>query len=226
MFTGLVETTGTVRSVERRGASSPPVGPGARMRLAVALGGGAAVLGESIAVSGVCLTVVASHADGFEADVSAETLAVTTLGDLEVSSRVNVERSLQVGDRMGGHWVMGHVDGVGTVARLDPVGEAKLFGVEVPEGLLRFFAAKGSICIDGVSLTVNRVVARTVEIMLVPHTLAVTTLGRLRVGSRVNLEVDVLSRYVARQLEHAGILSTDDADARIMDALQQGGYLS
>ncbi len=222
MFTGLVETTAEVRAIERRGPEAR-FGFGAATDAAVLQG---RALGESIAVSGVCLTVTRSYDGGFDADVSAETLAVTTLGDLRVGARVNIERSLAVGDRLGGHMVLGHVDGVGAVRRFEAVGEARLLSVAAPRALLRYLAPKGSIAIDGVSLTINRLDGDAVEIMLVPHTLAVTTLGERKVGDRVNLEVDVLARYVARQLEHAGILSTADPDARMMEALDKGGFLS
>jgi len=217
MFTGLVETTAIIRSLQRRG-------PEAHMRFEVALD--RVELGESIACSGVCLTVTQVHSDGFDADVSAETLAVTTLGHKRVGSQVNIERSCRLGDRMGGHVVMGHVDGVGKVARFEPVGEAHMLVVEAGDALQRYLAAKGSIAVDGVSLTINRLAPPlAMEIMLVPHTLAVTTLGELRQGDSVNLEADVLARHVARQLEWAGLLGSSDADARLMDALQQGGFV-
>ena len=219
MFTGLVEATAEVRALEKRG-------PDARFRFGVALD--KLELGESIACAGVCLTVTNIHDDGFDADASTETLAVTTLGELRVGSKLNIERASRLGDRMGGHMVLGHVDGVGAVARFEDQGDAKLFAVSAPANLQRYLAPKGSLTVDGVSLTINRLSPPDmIEIMLVPHTLAVTTLGALSVGDRVNLEVDVLARYVARQLEHTGIIKGDGAagDERIMEALQRGGYL-
>jgi riboflavin synthase len=214
MFTGLVETTGTLAGVERRGSE-------ARVALEVALAGLA--LGESVSVSGVCLTATSFDDHGFVADVSAETLSVTTLGKLGRGDRVNIERSCRLGDRLGGHLVLGHVDGVGKATAVAPVGDAWRVTFEAPAPLARYFAPKGSVTIDGVSLTINRLVGQSsFEVMLVPHTLAVTTLGGLRPGAAVNLEVDVLARYVARQLEAAGIGKSDD---RLMDALRRGGFL-
>jgi riboflavin synthase len=217
VFTGLVETTAQVLSIERRG-------PDAQMRFGVELD--KVDLGESIACGGVCLTVTRMDERGFDADVSSETLSVTTLGDLRHGSSVNIERSSRLGDRMGGHVVLGHVDGVGRVQSFERVGEARLFVVEAPAALQRYLAPKGSVAVDGVSLTINRLApGGAIEIMLVPHTLDVTTLGRLKTGDRVNLEVDVLARYVARQLEHAGVIGTTTKDARILGALDKGGFL-
>jgi len=197
VFTGLVETTGTLRT--RREA------PGG-VRLAVEHTLGRLELGESIAVSGVCLTVVGSEqvderSHRFEADVSTESLRVTTLGDARPGQRVNLERALALGDRLGGHWVSGHVDGVLSVESLEPSGDALAADFGAPTELLRFVAPKGSVTIDGVSLTVNHVSSRGFGVMLIPHTLKVTTLGELVVGARVNCEVDWIARYVCRYLE-------------------------
>jgi riboflavin synthase len=225
MFTGLVEKVAVVRRIDRRGTE-------ARLSLGVELR--AVELGESIAIDGVCLTVVRITDDGFEADASRETLDVTTLGRLRSGSKVNVERACRANARLGGHLVLGHVDGVGRITRLDPVGDAWLFGVECPEALQRYLAPKGSIAVDGVSLTINRLVApHAVEIMLVPHTLKSTTLGTRRAGDVINVEVDVLARYVARQLEWARVVpgrARSDAgaqaeDGRMMVALAAGGWL-
>jgi riboflavin synthase len=226
MFTGIVETTALVRDVRR-------AAEGARLGLA---GWPAAraddrglALGESVCVSGVCLTVAALGAsgDGFEADVSAETLAVTTLADVRAGDRVNVERSLRAGDRLGGHLVMGHVDGVGTVASATRVGEGRVVRFRAPAELARYLAPKGSIAVDGVSLTVNRLAPPDgFEVMLVPHTLGVTTLAALAPGRRVNLEVDVLARYVARQLEIAGVTPSVEGsrDEGILRAMREAGF--
>jgi riboflavin synthase len=154
--------------------------------------------GESICVQGVCLTVTALTGRGFRADVSRETLAVTT--GLDRPGAVNLEKSLAVGERLGGHLVAGHVDGVGEVTRF----EDGVLEVRAPEALGRYIARKGSICIDGVSLTVNRVQGSLFEVYLIPHTLAVTTLSRLRAGARVNLEADLVARYVERLLGASG----------------------
>lgn len=151
--------------------------------------------GDSICVQGVCLTVTSVGARGFTADVSPATLGVTV--GLEREGPVNLEKSLAVGERLGGHLVAGHVDGVGEVTRF----EGGVLEVRAPSELARYIARKGSICIDGVSLTVNRVEGSVFEVYLIPHTLQVTTLGRLRPGARVNLEADLIARYVARLLE-------------------------
>jgi riboflavin synthase len=151
-------------------------------------------VGDSVCVQGVCLTVTALTGRGFTADVSPETLGVTT--GLDRTGPVNLEKSLAVGDRLGGHFVAGHVDGVGEVLRL----EGEVLEVRAPDALARYIARKGSICIDGVSLTINRVQASRFEAYLIPHTLEVTTLSRLAPGARVNLEVDLIARYVERLL--------------------------
>lgn len=221
MFTGLVETTASVASLVRSG----PMGVLALRELAIPAS--EIDLGASIAVNGVCLTVTRLHGGGFDADVSSETLAVTTLGELAAGSRVNVERSLAVGDRLGGHLVLGHVDGVGTIRAIERIGDAWRTTVEAPAELARFFAPKGSVTVDGVSLTVNRVAGATFELMLVPHTLSVTILGAWKAGTRVNLEVDVLARYVARQLEAllpGGGLSPRPNDDTLLAKLKEAGY--
>jgi riboflavin synthase len=151
-------------------------------------------VGDSICVQGACLTVTGLTGRGFTADVSRETLAVTT--GLDRPGPVNLEKSLSVGERLGGHFVAGHVDGVGEVLRF----EREVLEVRAPEALARYIARKGSICVDGVSLTINRVQAAEFEAYLIPHTLAVTTLSRLAPGARVNLEVDLIARYVERLL--------------------------
>lgn len=213
MFTGLVELKGTLAQRSRRG-------PGYRLSVAGALG--ALTLGESVSVSGACLTVVDvnSAGRGFDADVSLETAAKTTLGTLAVGSAVNLERALKVGDRLGGHLVSGHVDAVAELLRVTPAGEARRLAVGFPRELARFIAAKGSITLDGVSLTVNAVSDDTLEVMVIPHTLAVTTLGELKPGARINLEVDTLARYAVRFLEVTG----GNSEAGLEDALRRAGY--
>ncbi|HEY3254920.1 MAG TPA: riboflavin synthase [Polyangiaceae bacterium] len=213
MFTGLVELMGNLARRSRRG-------PG--YRLAVDANLGALALGESISVSGACLTVVAVSPDarGFEADVSLETAEKTTLGALASGAPVNLERALKVGDRLGGHLVSGHVDAVAELLRVTPAGEARRLSVGFPRELARFIAAKGSITLDGVSLTVNSVTGNELSVMVIPHTLSVTTLGELRPGARLNLEVDTLARYAVRFLE----VSAGNAEASLKDALSQAGY--
>ncbi len=239
MFTGLVETTATVASIARRGSEARlAFSVDARWlaeRAGSAAGGsvvrgsverGSFVLGESISVSGACLTVASFDDSGFAAHVSEETLRVTTLGDLRPGQRVNLESSLALGERLGGHLVLGHVDGVGTVRACEPEGEARRVVIAAEPELMRYFAPKGSITVDGTSLTVNRLPhADCIELMLVPHTLAVTTLGGLSAGARVNLEVDVLARYVGRMLEAAGIVRGASNDEALLATLERSGFV-
>jgi riboflavin synthase len=197
MFTGLVAATGVL-------AAREPRGPGARLSLSAAFDDGPFTPGESIAVDGVCLSVDAITETGFEADASAETLARTTLGGLAPGAILHLERSLRAGSLMGGHLVTGHVDGVGTLVSRTPVGDAVAMVFRMPPDLARFVAEKGSIAVDGVSLTVNAVrkkdEADEFDVMIIPHTLAKTKLGgpALGPGDPVNLEVDLVARYVAR----------------------------
>ena len=194
MFTGIVQGVATVRAVEPRGGDVTLVFDTAGISLAdIELGG-------SIAVSGVCLTATRFDAASFAADVSRETLSLTTLGSWVVGSRVNLEKALLAGQALGGHYVTGHVDGVGElVSRHDDARSVRM-EFRVPPELARYVARKGSICIDGVSLTVNGAKSDRFDVNLVPHTLAVTTLGGLQAGSRVNLEVDIIARYVERMM--------------------------
>jgi riboflavin synthase len=159
-------------------------------------------IGASIACSGCCLTVIEKKAGQFAVEVSAESLDKTHLGDWTVGSRLNLELSLKLGDELGGHLVYGHVDGVGRIVGMTPEGGSVRFVFEASPELARFVAAKGSIAIDGISLTVNEVEGNRFGVNVISHTQAVTTLGQARVGQRVNLEVDMLARYVARLLEH------------------------
>lgn len=192
MFTGLVEGVGTLDVREA-------VGGDARLRIgAGTLAVGDVALGESIAVNGVCLTVVTFDATGFTADASNETLALTTLGALSVGRAVNLERAMRPTDRLGGHLVSGHVDGVGRVASVQADARAQRWRFDAPAALLRYIAVKGSICVDGVSLTVNAVDAAGFDVALVPHTVAHTAFCATRVGDAVNLEVDLVARYVER----------------------------
>ena len=227
MFTGLVEAKGTLDRITGSARES-------RLVVRGELGPEALVLGESIAVDGVCLTVAAIVKPGpglciFEADASAETLEKTTLGGLTAGTHVNLERAVALGARMGGHIVSGHVDGVGTIVEKTPVGGAVKVSFQVPAELVRYVAPKGSICVSGVSLTVNHVTGDTFDVVLVPHTRDKTSLDALPLGARVNLEVDLLARYVARLLECGRIspASPDHAssDAAWTDRLQRAGYL-
>ncbi len=196
MFTGLVQEVGEIRRLEPRNGSG-----GADARLVVgfrAIERERLELGASICVDGVCLTVAQLDADGFAADVSGETLRVTTLGDKRAGHRVNLEPSLRAGDSLGGHWVSGHVDGVAEVIATQRDAGSLRVSIETPQPLARYIARKGSVTLDGVSLTVNDVAGAHFSINLIPHTLGVTTLGTLAKGSRLNLEIDLLARYVER----------------------------
>jgi riboflavin synthase len=197
---------GRLRARERRG-------PGFRVAIETDLA--PLELGESIAVNGVCLTVVTIEPWGFNADVSLETVERTTVGRTAVGAGVNLERSLRIGDRIGGHLVSGHVDGLARVTERAPSGEAIRVRFAAPASLMGFLAEKGSVCLDGVSLTVNGVFSDGFEVMLVPHTLSVTSLQTLAPGRELNIEVDLIARYVSRCLE----TGTGGGGGSLLDAL-------
>ncbi len=195
MFTGIVQAIGRIRDLE-------PVGGDVRLVIDTgALDLGRVAIGDSISVSGACLTVVTLTGTGFTADVSRETLALTTLGSLGKDSPVNLEPALRAGDALGGHYVTGHVDGLGRVVSTRDDARSWRVVIEVPAGLARYLAPKGSVTVEGVSLTVNEVDARTFGVNLIPHTRTVTTLGGLVKGAAVNLEIDVIARYVDRLMK-------------------------
>jgi riboflavin synthase len=203
MFTGIIQSIGTITAVDAQGAD-------ARVHVATGkLDLAHAQVGDSIAVNGVCLTATAFVNNGFWADVSGETLARTTFGEIAVGCKVNLEQSLTPTTRLGGHLVSGHVDGVGTVINCRDQGRSLRFVIQVPPTLAKYIAEKGSICVEGVSLTVNKVDGASFDLNIVPHTLQETTLGEWVVGSRVNLEVDILARYLERLL-----LGEDAAQSR------------
>jgi len=196
MFTGIVTAVGRI-------ASAKPHGDGLRLRVdAPGFGMEDVALGDSISIQGVCHTVVAKDAGGFEVDTSRATLDVTT--GLEAGRAVNLEKSLRLADRLGGHLVQGHVDGVGTVAAFDDLGGSWRLAIDAPAALSRYIARKGSIAVDGVSLTVNAVEGHRFEVNVIPHTRAVTTFRSLGPGTQVNLEIDMLARYVERALQPKG----------------------
>lgn len=195
MFTGIVEAQGTVvESLERPSAR--------RVAITTQLPVETLPLGASIAVNGVCLTVVDRDKGRFAADLGPETLARTTLGGLRVGDRVHLERPLAVGDALGGHLVAGHVDGVGTVALSRPRGDALEVEIAAPPDLAHYLVPKGSVTVDGVSLTINTVDGSRFGVTLIPHTLSVTLLGTRAVGAAVNLEADLIAKMVARHVEH------------------------
>jgi len=194
MFTGIIEGVGRLAALECRGGD---------VRLSVDVGNlpfDAVQLGESIAVNGVCLTVIEFDANTFAADASNETLALTTLGALAVGDALNLERAMRPTDRLGGHLVSGHVDGLGRVERIEPDARAQRWRFAAPKPLLRYIAKKGSICVDGVSLTVNEVDDAGFDVALIPHTVANTRFAHTRAGDAVNLEIDLVARYVERLL--------------------------
>lgn len=194
MFTGIIQDVGRIHSVEARGGD---------VRLGIAvdhLDLGRQRTGDSIAVAGVCLTVIGVEGAVFHADVSRETLGLTTLGETVAGRRVNLEPALRAGDPLGGHLVSGHVDGIASVLSRSGDARSQRFRLRAPPELARYLARKGSVALDGVSLTVNAVAGAEFDINLVPHTLAVTTLGELQPGARVNIEIDTMARYVERLL--------------------------
>jgi riboflavin synthase len=199
MFTGIITDIGTIRETH-------PIRNGSDHRLVIDTSPGfltnqAVVLGASIACSGVCLTVVAFCDRWFAVEASAETLSKTTLGDWEPGTQVNLERSLRLGDELGGHFVSGHVDATGEVVSATPENSSVHWRFRAPTSLARFIAPKGSIAVDGVSLTAIDVDGATFGVNIILHTASVTTFGKLKPGSRVNLEIDMMARYVARQRE-------------------------
>lgn len=213
MFTGIIQTLGRVLAKEQLGGD---------MRLqidAAGLGLADTKMGDSIAVNGVCLTAVALDGDVFAADISNETLSLTSLGDLAVGSAVNLEKALTPATPLGGHLVSGHVDGLGKVLRRSPDGRSERFEFEVPPQLARYIAAKGSVCIDGVSLTVNKVDGCVFDVNIVPHTQERTIIGGYQAGTAVNIEVDVIARYLER------LLTAGEPSDALMQRLQSSGFL-
>ena len=212
MFTGIIQSVGRVRAIEPRGGD---------VRLYVATGDldlSDVELGDSIAVSGCCLTVVALQAGEFAADVSNESLSLTTLGKLGNGDPVNLEKALRLADRLGGHLVSGHVDGVGRVVSVRPDGRSQRWTFEVPGDLARYIAHKGSVTIDGTSLTVNEVEGTRFGVNLIPHTVEHTTFAQRRAGDAVNIEVDVVARYVER------LLGAGEGGGIDADFLKQHGF--
>lgn len=210
MFTGIIKARGRITAINKRGD----------VRLTVASSGlpwSDYEPGESIAVNGVCLTAVAFHDDGFDTDVSIETLNVTGLGNLGVGSPVNLEPAISLGERLGGHLVSGHVDCTGTVTSRAADARSIRLTIEIPEGFSRYVAKKGSVCVDGVSLTINEVSGKSFEVNIIPHTADVTIIDDYAVGTVVNIEVDLLARYIERLL-------SKDGDGISMDFLKAHGY--
>jgi riboflavin synthase len=218
MFTGIIQAVGEVAAMQ-------PVGGDMRLRIRTGkLDLSDVELGDSISTSGTCLTVVELPGDGYWADVSVETLNFTTLGDLKPGSRVNLEKALTPSSRLGGHIVSGHVDGVGEVVSLEEDARSWRFVIRAPDSLAKYIAHKGSICIDGTSLTVNAVNGAEFDLNIIPQTMAETVFGDYRPGSRVNLEVDVIARYLER-LVLGDAAAEPGAAGLSMATLAENGYL-
>jgi len=215
MFTGLIEDLGTLREL-RRGSSQ------VRLTVETAIPAAELHLGDSVAVNGICLTVVDIGHGSFTADVSPETLECSTLGDLSAGSRVNLERALRLSDRLGGHLVSGHVDAIATISERIEDRNAIRFTFRLPAAVNRFVAEKGSVAIDGISLTVNAVSDDTFAVAVIPHTLAMTTLREKKSGDRVNIETDLIARYIARLL---GVEKAQQRDPLNLEFLAKHGFL-
>ena len=216
MFTGLIQDVGRIESVERGGEQL-------RLKVHTSLAGNDLQMGESIAVNGMCLTVVAFGKDWFRADVSPETVARTNFAEFAPGVRVNLERALRLCDRLGGHLVSGHVDGMGTIAQKVSDRNAVRFSVQHDPALSRFIVEKGSIAIDGISLTVNTVSQDSFEVAIIPHSLSQTNLQWREIGQRVNLETDLLGKYVARLLQGDG--RTSEQGGMSLEFLAKHGFI-
>lgn len=215
MFTGLIEDLGTVRELRRGGCS-------VRLTVGTKIPISELHLGDSVAVNGICLTVVATGSDSFSADVSPESLERSTLGELSTGSRVNLERALRLSDRLGGHLVSGHVDAIATISERLQDRNAIRFTFRLPAAVNRLVAEKGSVAIDGISLTVNAVTEETFAVAIIPHTLAMTTLQEKKTGDRVNVETDLIARYIARLLGVEGERAVGSVN---LDFLAKHGFL-
>ncbi|MCA9473792.1 MAG: riboflavin synthase [Nitrospirales bacterium] len=218
MFSGIVEEMGAIKSVNK-GLT------GARLSILASQILQDLKIGESVSVSGTCLTVIEHGPEDFEADVSTETLNLTTLGSAEAGMPVNLERAMKLNERIGGHLVTGHVDGVGTIRRREQNGTAILFVIEVSAALSRYCVKKGSITVDGISLTVNDVSDQTFAVTIIPHTASITTLGLKQVGDHVNLETDLIGKYVERLLQSNGNIPSKSTPVIDHEYLQKRGLL-
>ena len=220
MFTGIIESLGIISSVR-------PSGQGSRLAVEAGFELGATKIGDSIAVNGACLTVVAIAGKRFEADVSPETLEKTTLGRVTIGERVNLERALLLSSRVDGHLVSGHVDAIGTIARKEAVGNATLVTVEIPPDAARYIIPKGSVAVDGISLTVNQCDEGSFGVSIIPHTGLITTIGFKAVGEQVNIETDMIGKYVERFLRADKAKETETNGGGVdMALLAKSGFLN
>jgi len=218
LFSGIVEEMGAISTMNKGLA-------GTRLTILASTIMGDLTIGASVSVNGTCLTVVARTDHDFCVDVSPETLHVTTLGSLISGSPVNLERAMKLNERIGGHMVSGHVDGIGAIRSRHPDGNAVILEFEAPQDILRYCVAKGSITVDGISLTINGVVERSFAVSIIPHTAKVTTLGLKQVGDLVNLESDLIGKYVERLLQERGILPSKPAPVIDKDYLKKRGLI-
>ncbi len=221
MFTGIIIELGEIISLEKKTESAKLSLKGNEIVKDVALG-------DSIAVNGVCLTVVDIEKDGLSFDVSVETLRSTNLGNLKRGDRVNLEPSLKPNSKMGGHFVTGHVEGVGRIRSKKPLGNAVKIEIEAPDNVLKYLVGKGSVAVDGISLTVVDVLKDAFSIVIIPHTAKVTSIGIKNIGDTVNLEPDILGKYVAKFLQSAvsGQQSAEEKDSELLSALKKSGFIS
>jgi riboflavin synthase len=209
MFTGLVEGIATVSALEKSGGG---------IKLSIKTGSAMEVrLGDSICLNGVCLTVIEQNRE-ITFEVSPETMKSTNLGELTINDTVNLERALRLSDRLGGHIVTGHVDGVGTIIDKRPAGEYTFYTFKAPPEILRYTVHKGSVTVDGISLTVTGLDAKSFSVAIIPHTLTATTLGRKGIGDRVNLEADIIGKYIEK------LMNKDDTDKKLKELLREGGF--
>lgn len=218
MFSGIVEEMGAVTTLSKGMA-------GTRLNIMASTVLGDLTIGASINVNGTCLTVVAKTDKDFSVDVSPETLTVTTLGSLSSGTPVNLERAMKLSERIGGHLVSGHVDGVGVIRSRHPDGNALILDLEAPKEILRYCVPKGSITVDGISLTINDVTERSFTVSIIPHTAKVTTLGLKQVGDPVNLESDMIGKYVERLMQERGILPAKPTPVIDTDYLKKRGLI-
>jgi riboflavin synthase len=197
MFTGIIEGLGTLNAIQ-------PSGQGARLSVISEVSLETTGIGDSIAVNGACLTAVTISGNRFDVDVSPETLQHTTLGSARVGDRVNIERALRLGDRLDGHLVSGHIDGTGVIRQKKPLGNAIVITISVPKALARYMIHKGSVAVDGVSLTINSLGPESFEVSIIPHTAGLTTVGFKQPGSPVNIETDMIGKYIERFITNPG----------------------
>lgn len=216
MFTGLIEEVGTVRRLEKQGMAG-------RITVATKLPLESITLGDSVAVNGACLTVVAKSGNELTFDASPETLARTTLGSLGIGTAVNLERALRLGDRLGGHIVTGHVDFIATVSERNDIAGNRVFAFRIPDVFSRYLVAKGSVTIDGISLTVNTVSDTGFSVNIIPHTGSMTTLSGINPGAQVNIETDILGKYVERLLSRGSI--PREEGGLTLELLAKSGFL-